>query len=94
MDDSRDQNLEELLFMFELTQSVGLNLDPLNNCWTFVLTILARRNFSFGSIWLKHALTGIDCDENPSLFYAAQRHAHSPPVSHASMMLSAKVHFP
>lgn len=46
IDDSRDRNLEDVLFLYELAQSVGQNLDAQNGPQLFVSTLPARRNFS------------------------------------------------
>ncbi len=44
------------MFLYELAQSVGQDLDPVNNCKTFASILLARRNLSYCGFWIRDEL--------------------------------------
>jgi PAS domain S-box-containing protein len=55
--------IQDISLLYELSLSIGTTLDPQENCYSFLRTLITRKSLSFGSIWLKQKGT-----ERPDLY--------------------------
>ncbi len=62
---------ENLLWMYEVSLSIGRSLDLRANCEDFVKTLMSRKNLSYGAVWIKNRFLPDETDENlATLVYA------------------------
>jgi hypothetical protein len=45
--------IAQMSFLYELSLSIGRSLDLEENCENFLRILMARKNYSYGAIWIK-----------------------------------------
>ena len=45
--------IQDISLLYELSLSIGTTLDPQENCYSFLRTLITRKSLNFGSVWLK-----------------------------------------
>ena len=48
----KNQIIQDVSLLYELSLSVGNTLDPEENCYNFLRTLISRKSLNFGAIWL------------------------------------------
>ncbi|MEI6411156.1 MAG: hypothetical protein WCR52_17340, partial [Bacteroidota bacterium] len=58
--------IQDISLLYELSLSIGTTLDPQENCYSFLRTLISRKSLNFGAIWLKNKP---EASDNYGLFY-------------------------
>jgi PAS domain S-box-containing protein len=46
------QFIQDISLLYELSLSIGRSLDPKENCYQFLHTLISRKSLNFGAVWL------------------------------------------